>query len=389
MAARNPRLTGFRSLSGGAVLPPGDYPEGCPEARRAGRPTSLAAVYDGPAGPLPPPAARMTAQAERLPFLDWPSLGEGGTPLLGLAAPAGLGALYMKAEWANPTGSHKDRASPLVVARALETARGVACASSGNAGVSLAAYAARAGVPCRVVIAATVPRIVRETLAAYGAEVVEAADSLARWRALEALAREGWSTATNYALPASGSSAWGVEGYRTLAFELAAELPGGIDGVVVPTARGDLLSGIALGFAELRDEGVWRHAGPRLVAVEPFARLSAVLGRGAAAGDLFDGATRQSSIAGPTTTDQAVRAVTSTGGRAVVVDDAAAEAARGRLARAGLLVELAAAAPAAAVEPLLRDGFLAPGARVVLIGTASAARDATLGQPAATERAAA
>jgi threonine synthase len=379
MAARNPRLIGFRSLGGGAVLPPGDYPEGCPEARRAGRPTSVAAVYRDAAGPLPPPGARMVAQAERLPFLDWPSLGEGGTPLLALDAPAGLGALWVKAEWMNPTGSHKDRASPLVVARALETARGVACASSGNAGVSLAAYAARAGLPCRVVIAATVPPIVRDALAAYGAEIVEAADSLARWRALEGLAREGWSTATNYALPASGSSPWGVEGYRTIAFELAAELPGGIDAVVAPTARGDLLSGLALGFAELRAQGLWGHAGPRLIAVEPFARLSAVLGGGAATSDLFDGATRQSSITGPTTTDQALRAVASTGGRAIVIGDAAAEAARRRLARRGLLVELAAAAPAAAIEPLARDGFLAPEARVVIIGTASAARDPTLG----------
>jgi threonine synthase len=376
-AARiNPRLVGFRSLAGGVLLPIGDYPEGCPTGRTAGRPTNVAAVYAELPGCLPERGARMADMSDWLPYLDWPSLGEGGTPLLPLAAPFPLAALEVKAEWTNPTGSHKDRASALSAARALDVgARGIACASSGNGGVSLAAYAARAGLPCRVVVTPSVPTTVRRRLAAYGADIVEVLASLGRWRRLAELASDGWFPATNYALPASGSTAFGVEGYRTIAFELAAQRPDGIDAVLVPTARGDLLSGIALGFAALREAGLWRHRGPQLVAVEPFPRLAAVLSGSAEIGDSFPGATRQSSTAGSTATDQALLALRSTGGTATVVGDAAAEAAQFALARQGLLLELCAAAPVAGVMDLIRRGTLGEGARVVLIATAGADRD--------------
>jgi threonine synthase len=372
---RNPELIGFRPLDGGPVLAVGDWPEGCPRARAAGTPTSLAALYAPGPRRLPPAGARMAAAGPWLPYLAWAGLGEGGTPLISLPPPAPLSACMVKAEWMNPTGSHKDRMSPLVVARAVETgAPGIACASSGNAGLSLAAYAARAGLPCRVVVTASVPQAVRRALLAHGAQLVEAPDSPARWALLARMVREeGWYAATNYALPASGSSAWGVEGYRTLAFELAAEAPPeGWDAVLVPTARGDLISGLALGFAALHEAGLWPHQGPRLVAVEPFARLSAVLAGEARVTDSFAGTTRQLSTAGATTTDQALRAVRDTGGTAIAVPDAAAEAAQVELAaRHGVLLELCAAATWAALHRLLDTGWLREGARAVLVGTSA------------------
>jgi threonine synthase len=385
---RNPELLGFRPLDGGPDLPVGDWPEGCPRARAAGAPTSLAAIYAPRPRALPPAGARMEAAGVWLPYLRWAGMGEGGTPLIALPVPAPFGGLAVKAEWMNPTGSHKDRMSPLVVARAREIgARGVVCASSGNAGISLAAYAARAGIACCVVVTPAVPDTVRRALHAYGARVLGAAESLARWRLAAKLAAEGWYPATNHALPAVGSSAWGVEGYRTLAFEIAAEMPEGVDAVLVPTARGDTIWGLASGFAALRQAGLWRHAGPRLIAVEPFPRLSAVLAGHARTTDAFPGATRQASTAGATTTDQALRAVRRTGGAAIVVEDAAAEAAQSELAaRHGVFLELCAAAcfaalPAAAAE-------LPPGARVVLIGTSAGTRDATAPPPPDLEMAA-
>jgi threonine synthase len=279
----------------------------------------------------------------------------------------------------NPTGSHKDRMSPLVVARAVEAgAPGIACASSGNAGLSLAAYAARAGLPARVVVTPAVPEPIRRALLALGAAVLGAPDGPARWRVLERLVREeGWHSATNYALPASGSSVWGVEGYRTLAFELAAEAPGeGWDAVLVPTARGDLIWGLHAGFAALREAGLWPHAGPRLVAVEPFPRLSAVLAGAGRVTDHFPGSTRQASTAGATTTDQALRAVQASGGTAIAIEDAAAERAQAELAaRHGIFLELCAAAAHAALPRLLAAGVLRAGERIVTIGTAAGQRD--------------
>ena len=100
----------------------------------------------------------MSEMGEWLPYVRWRGLGEGGTPLLDFTPSVPVGRLLLKAEWMNPTGSHKDRASPLVLARAIEIgARGIACASSGNAGISVAAYAALVGLPCRVIVTASVP----------------------------------------------------------------------------------------------------------------------------------------------------------------------------------------------------------------------------------------
>lgn len=375
---RNPDLLGFKPLDGGPALPVGDFFAGAPEGA-----TSVAGVYRPHARSLPPAGARMAAMGAWMPYLHWPGMGEGGTPLLDLRPPASIGRLALKAEWTNPTGSHKDRMSPLVLARALELGvRGVICASSGNAALSLAAYAARAALPCRVVVTAAVPEATRRALLAYGAEVLGAADSLARWSIVERLVREeGWYPATNFSLPAVGSNAWGVEGYRSLAFELAAESPEGWDAILVPTARGDTIWGLAAGFAALREAGLWPHEGPRLVAVEPFPRLSRVLAGAAATGDAFPGSTRQSSIAGATTTDQARRAVLTTRGAALVVDDGAAEAAQAALARQGLFLELCAAAPFAAVPALHAQGLVPEGARVALIGTSAGQRDPAFAPP--------
>ncbi|WP_137179820.1 PLP-dependent lyase/thiolase [Roseomonas sp. AR75] len=378
---RNPDLLGFRPLDGGPDLPVADWPEGCPRARAAGAPTSLAAIYAPGARALPPAGARMQAAGAWLPYLRWADMGEGGTPLIPLVGPPGFRALAVKAEWMNPTGSHKDRMSPLVVARAQEIgAPGVVCASSGNAGISLAAYAARAGIGCAVVVTPAVPAAVRRALHAHGARVLGVWESLERWRLAARLAAEGWYPATNHALPPVGSSAWGVEGYRTLAFEIATEMPNGVDAILVPTARGDTIWGLAAGFATLRDAGLWPHAGPRLIAIEPFPRLEAVLAGTAHSTDSFPGSTRQASTAGGTTTDQAVRAVRDTRGWAVVVSDEAAEAAQAELAtRHGLFLELCAAAGFAALPRVASR--LEAGARIVIIGTSAAARDADAPAP--------
>lgn len=97
----------------------------------------------------------MLRYGERHPYRTFPTLGEGGTPLVSLpilAERLQVQGLWVKNEGQNPTGSHKDRLSPLVVARALELGRTtVVAASSGNQGVSLALYAAAAGLECEIV----------------------------------------------------------------------------------------------------------------------------------------------------------------------------------------------------------------------------------------------
>src|SRR3990172_9165349 len=94
----------------------------------------------------------VTARTPRL------TLGEGGTPLVRaprLEAETGVAEVWLKVEGMNPTGSFKDRGMVLAVAKALEAgATSVLCASTGNTAASAAAYAARAGLPCAVVLPA-------------------------------------------------------------------------------------------------------------------------------------------------------------------------------------------------------------------------------------------
>src|SRR2546428_7975703 len=86
------------------------------------------------------------------------TLGEGNTPLLRaqwLERECGIAEVWLKVEGANPTGAFKDRGMVLAVAKAIEQgARAVLCASTGNTAASAAAYAARAGLPCTVVLPA-------------------------------------------------------------------------------------------------------------------------------------------------------------------------------------------------------------------------------------------
>src|SRR5713226_9195198 len=106
------------------------------------------------------------------------SLGEGNTPLIycpQLTKRVGCGCeVFVKNEGVNPTGSFKDRGMTVAVSRALERkARALICASTGNTSASAAAYAARAGIPCVVVLPAG--KIARGKLLqafAYGAKIV-------------------------------------------------------------------------------------------------------------------------------------------------------------------------------------------------------------------------
>ncbi|POR51825.1 L-threonine synthase [Bosea psychrotolerans] len=361
--ARNPRLTALACLRCDLALPVATHEGGCPRCARDGHASNLRLVYarDGEA-----PATGIA-----LPFPEALSLGEGGTPLVEvpeLAAAVGVGRLSLKLEWCNPTGSHKDRMSAQLLARAQDRgARLVVAASSGNGGLSVAAYAARAGLAAEIAATDELPAAYRRAIGAYGAGIVTFADSLERWRHLAIRVAEGAFAATNYHLPAVGTDPFGIEGYKTVAAEIAASaMP---DLVVVPCSRGDLLSGLSLGFAEI-GRGM-----PRLVAAEPFPRLSRVMAGEDYRGD-FAGETTQFSIAGSTVTWQAVQALRESGGCAVPVGDDAARAAGARLSAIGFHAELSAAAALAALTELARDGSLG-GRHAVLVLTGSGFRDPT------------
>lgn len=376
MPQRNPRLVGFAALDGLAHYGVEDLFEGCPRAAAAGAPTSVAAVYEARA-PWPMlSGTRMARYGARLPYLTFPSLGEGTTPLLPLPSVHGLGALWLKREAANPTGSHKDRMSPLAVARAKEVgACGVLASSSGNAALSAAAYAVAAGLPCSVIVTPALTDAYRHAIARTGARFVVCRDSMARWATAARMVRdEGWFPLTNHLVPPVGSNPFGVEGYKTIAYEIVEDLGTAPDAVLVPTARGDLIWGIGAGFRELAEDGVIARR-PRLIAVEPIPRLSLVLAGKAATIDSFAGTTRQFSTAGATATDASLRAVRDNGGTAIHVSDEAAEQGQVSLGHLGIDAELCCGGVFAAIGQLREAGALQQGETAVMILTAGSARE--------------
>lgn len=373
MIERNPRFTHFTCLRCGSIYDPRDLEPltGCPKCLEAGYPVSVTLAYSqSPRAPVPDRRG-MLRYAEHLPYRAFPTLGEGGTPLIPLpmlAERLQVRGLWAKNEGQNPTGSHKDRLSPLVVARALELGRTtVVAASSGNQGVSLALYAAAAGLDCEIVTTHQVHGSWREAIASTGARVVTCAHPMDRWRYVEQVVVEkSYYPATNFINPPVGSNPYGVQGFKTIAFEIVEDLaPEPPSVVVVPCSRGDLVWGIWQGFREAQQAG-WLPALPRMVAVEPFPRLGRVLSGSDYRGQ-FPGETRLVSIGGTTVTYQAVQAVRESGGRAVAVSDAEAAVARRTLARAGIYAEASSATVLAAAARLRSQGWIGVEDRVVLV----------------------
>lgn len=378
--ALNPELLGFGCIKCGLELEVADYPEGCPSCLTSREPSTVRSRFRSrPATVANSSRQRMQRYEAWMPYTSWVSLGEGGTPCTSfpaLAEEMGGPAIYIKNEGQNPSGSHKDRTNCLAVTRALDVgAAQIVAASSGNGGASLALYAAAAGLRCCIVATAALSPVFRRAISVTGAEIIEVSDTLDRWRRVADMVRNhGWFAATNYLNPPVGSNHFGLDGLKTVAYEMFEELgPDLVDAVVVPTSRGDLIWGLFEGFRELEATGLTR-AVPRLFAVEPFARISKVLG-GEPVTASFPGATALASIGGSTVTYQAMAAIRSSGGGAVVVNDATVARDQARLARHGCFAEVSSAATLSGLELLRAQGQVSRRETVALIVTSNGYKD--------------
>jgi threonine synthase len=184
---------------------------------------------------------------DKAPFV---TLGEGGTPLVWDKIDGR--EVGFKLEYLNPTGSYKDRGSAVLVSQLL--ARGVQQAvedSSGNAGASFAAYAARAGLRAKVFIPDYASGPKRKQIEMGGAEVVPVpGPRSAASKAVLQEADRGIVYASHAYLP------FGLPGIATIAYELWEEI-GRVPGTVIaPVGHGGLLLGIVRGFAALKNGGI-------------------------------------------------------------------------------------------------------------------------------------
>jgi threonine synthase len=226
LAGFQPHLLGFECLDCGATVGL-DAPHGvCPDCRRP-----LLARYDlaavaaaVAAADLPRFGADLWRYRAVLPFAhDFPAvrLGEGGTPLKPaprLGETLGLSALWIKDEAGNPTHSFKARGLALAINGALAYGkRAIALPTAGNAGAAAAAYAAAAGLRCRVTMPEDTPESFVLLTRGLGAEVKRVPGTIAdAGRALESWApvSEWWNVATF-------KEPFRVEGKKTLGYEIA------------------------------------------------------------------------------------------------------------------------------------------------------------------------
>ncbi len=290
------------------------------------------------------------------------SLGEGGTPLISsarLAEWVGLERpLLLKDESQNPTWSHKDRLGYCIVSAALACgAPGIAVASSGNHGAAVAAYAAHAKLSCVVVTSTTAQPAFRHLLSALGSHLVITATET-RWPLLNRIVAEtGFMPASNLTRFHTGN-AFGPEGYKTIAYEIFAQLGRRIPGtVVVPTGYGELLYGVAKGFREIARFGLAEKV-PRLYSAEPAARgpLAQAMRRNAAAVEVAGPASLAAGIAVTVGGFRGVLAVRDSGGSSLLFSDESLIEAAGHLAREGLWQEYSGAAGLAALREARRRG---------------------------------
>lgn len=316
-----------------------------------------------------------------LPVESLPCLPVGDTPLLeapGLRRALGMPRLWVKDDIRNPSGSTKDRASALVVAKALEYGLDtVATASTGNAATALAAVAAAAGVRAVVFVPAAAPPAKLVQMLAYGATLLPVDGSYddAFELCLAACTRFGWYNRNTALNPFT------IEGKKTAAVEVARALaPEVPDVVVVPTGDGVILAGVAKGFADLRAAGL-TPALPRLLAVQPEGS-NAIVRAFDEGRDTVTALPAAASVADSLVVNTprngllALKRLRESNGAAVAVPDDAILAAIPRLARlTGVFAEPAAAAGLAGLEAALARGLVERDERVVLLVTGSGLKD--------------
>ncbi|MEN2990819.1 pyridoxal-phosphate dependent enzyme [Tistrella sp. BH-R2-4] len=398
----NAKVAGYECLRCGAGYPADHRIDstGCGICR-ADAPSNLEVVYTAESlarrtMPTLSVDGGLAAFADYLPVeaCEMVSLGEGHTPLIranGLGARLGIDDLQIKDESRNPTWSHKDRFSAVAVSFAKRQGhRFIATASSGNAGASLAAYAARAGLNCLVVTFEGAPGPVVDQIRRYGAVVVELADKTRRWPILaEGAARFGWFVTSPFQAPVVGSHPYGIEGYKTIAYEIVARQQGRVpDWVVVPAAYGDNLRGIWRGFCDLQAAGLTDRL-PKMAAAEIHGSVRDSLAR---PGDALvtsrpRSPTQALSIGTVQGTFQSLVSVRRSGGVAEVVADAALWQAQADLARhEGIFGELSSMASIAAAGQLRQRGVIGPEESVVCIMTASGLKDIDQRPPRPTTR---
>ncbi len=325
---------------------------------------------------------RYRALMPLLPDSAVPPLRVGWTPFYDaprMADMLGVKRAWVKDDGANPTGSLKDRASAMVVARAMEQGiKTVSTASTGNAAAALAGIGASVGLDTIIFVPATAPEAKIAQLLVYGAKVLLIEDTydVAFDLCMQVSQQEGWYCRN------TGVNPFTTEGKKTAAYEIAEQRGWDVpDVVVVSVGDGSIIGGLHKGFYDLHKLG-WIQRIPRLIGVQ--SETSAPLvdawenGLDAAQMQPMEAHSIADSIVAGLPRDRvkALRAVRDTQGAYVTVSDEQILAAIPQFARlTGVFAEPAAAAAFAGARRAVETGFIEPSDAVVILSTGNGLKD--------------
>lgn len=310
------------------------------------------------------------------------SLREGGTPLYRcdrLAKEIGIRELYVKFEGANPTGSFKDRGMTVGVTKALEFGvKTVACASTGNTSASLAAYAAKAGLKCLVLLPSKKVALGKLAQAMmYGAKIIPIKGNFDEALALVSKICE--ERKDIYLL--NSVNPFRPQGQKTIGFEIVDQLGWKLpDRVVVPMGNCANIWAIYKGFFEFDAVGLAKGI-PMMTGIQAEGSMPIVdaIKRGL---DKFVPVKEPETIAtairigNPVNGPKAIRAIRNSKGTAESVTDEEIIAAQKMLARLeGIGVEPASASTVAGLKKLVGMGVIDRGEKVVCVTTGSLLKD--------------
>ena len=326
-------------------------------------------------------AAEPDGVLPRLPIGDLDlinSLGEGDTPVVSLertAGELGLEWLWAKLEFMAPTGSFKDRGSAVLttMARELEVAE-FAEDSSGNAGASLSAYSAAAGISAHIFAPASSASGKLDQIQVYGANLhkVEGPRQAATDAAEEFVAEQGLAYMSHNVSP------YFSEGMKQASYEVVEVLDDEVEHVVLPVGNGSLLIGMVRGYQELLEAGVIDRI-PKFHCVQADAvrpLVAALNNEDWSPDDALP--TRASGIATskPPRLAEMFAAIRTTNGTGITVTEESLSEWQKRLASSeGVFAELTSAGAFAGLEKLISSGVIERGATVCVMVTGSGLKE--------------
>ncbi len=319
---------------------------------------------------------------DRLPVTqDTPvvTLLEGGTPLVRAERLSELvgSTVWLKVEGANPTGSFKDRGMTMAISKAVESgSQAVICASTGNTSASAAAYAAKGGLTCAVLVPEG--KIALGKLAqalVHGAKLLQVQGNFDDCLDLcRALSQDYPTTLVNSVNPDR------IEGQKTAAFEVCDALGDAPDIHCLPVGNAGNITAYWRGYCEYADDGPATHR-PRMWGAQAAGAAPIVLGHPVDDPETIATAIR---IGNPASRDKALAARDESGGRIDAVTDEEILAAYRDLATTeGVFCEPSSAAGVAGVRKLAAAGHLGPESTVVCVLTGHGLKDPTTAEQSA------